>query len=104
MTSIYAFCIIVKVIYNRVSDPIRNAGSQFAGVSSWEALNQPSEFFPESARLFEGELLCVFGKMAVVELGFDAANGWGEAVVAVVAFGVASFSLAAAGETSIGSA
>jgi hypothetical protein len=41
--------------------------------------------------------------MALVELGFDTAHGWGEAVVTVVAFGVASFRFAATGKVSIGS-
>src|SRR5215471_8616276 len=101
MISAYAFSIMVNVIYDCVSDPIRNAGSQFVRISSREALNQPSEFLLESVRLFEGELLRVFGKVTVVELGFDTMHGWGEPMVTVVAFGVASFRFAAMGKASI---
>src|SRR5262245_60434696 len=40
----------------------------------------------------------------MVELGFDAAHGGGEAVVAVVAIGVASFRFAATSQAPIGGA
>jgi hypothetical protein len=62
------------------------------------------ELFFVAIGVLEHEPLSVGDQLAMLELGFDAAHGWGKAMVAVVAFGVASFRFAAAGETSIGSA
>src|SRR5215813_1558556 len=80
MTSLYAFCVIVIVKYNRVSDSVRDAGSQLAGISPWEAFNEPGKFLFESVRILESELIRVVDHVAMVELGFDAAHGWGEVI------------------------
>jgi hypothetical protein len=104
MTSIYAFCVIVKIKYNCVPDRIRDAGSQFAWVSSREAFGKRGEFLLVSVGILKGKLFGVRDEFAMIELGFDEVHGRGEAVVAVVAFGVASFRFAATGEATIGSA
>jgi hypothetical protein len=62
------------------------------------------ELFFVAIGVLEHEPLSVGDQLAMLELSFDATHGWGEAMIAVVAFGVASFRFAAVGETSIGGA
>jgi len=60
----------------------------------WFASNQSGQSLLEPIGFFEAMLLSVFSQGAAVELGLDPAHGRREAVLAVVAVGIASLRFA----------
>jgi len=90
--------IVFECVSNSIMDPRRQVVDVLVGLEG----DSLGELFFIAIGILEGELIRVVDHVAMVELGFDAAHGWGEAVVAVVAIGVASLHVAAMPQAPIG--
>src|SRR5262249_3258332 len=96
--------IIFIIVFECVSDSIMDSRREVVDALLRLKGDSLGELFFVAIGVLEGELLSVGDQAAMVELGFDTAHGGGEAVVAVVAIGVASFRFAATGQAPIGGA
>jgi hypothetical protein len=64
----------------------------------WISGDSISKLFFEAVRVLEGKFLSALNEMAVVELGFDTAHGWCEAMLAIVAIAVSALRCPAFGQ------
>ena len=93
--------VMFVVVFECVSNSIMDSRHQIVDTLVRLDGDSLGELFSVAIRVLEGEPLGIGDKLAMLKFGFDAAHGWGEAVVAVVAFGVASFRFAAMGKALI---
>jgi hypothetical protein len=87
------FVVIFECVSNSIMDPRHQVVDALVRLEG----DSLGELFFVAIGVLEGEPLTVCDQVAMLELDFDVTHGWGEAVVAVVAFSVASFRFAAMG-------
>jgi hypothetical protein len=101
---VYPLSIVFVVVFKGVSDSIMDSRRQVVHALVGLKGDPLGELFLVAIGVLECELLSFGDQGAMVELGFDATHGWGKSLVAVVAFGVASFRFAATGQAPVSGA